>query len=94
MTSTDDAKQAVRRRVWDLLEREAMAPPGVHGHIPDFTGKDDAAARPAPSRVGTPDKAQEMTFHALGVPGARLPHFEGTRHLIISPFCTPASNGA
>ncbi|GIJ42821.1 hypothetical protein Vwe01_61460 [Micromonospora andamanensis] len=41
-----------------------------------------------------PDKAQEMTFHALGVPGARLPHFEGTRHLIISPFCTPASNGA
>ncbi|MDG4792783.1 5-formyltetrahydrofolate cyclo-ligase [Micromonospora sp. WMMD1082] len=45
MTSTDDAKQSVRRRVWDLLEREGAAPPGVHGHIPDFTGKKDAAAR-------------------------------------------------
>ncbi|RUL93105.1 5-formyltetrahydrofolate cyclo-ligase [Verrucosispora sp. FIM060022] len=45
MTSTDDAKQSVRRRVWDLLEREGAAPPGVHGHIPDFVGKEDAAAR-------------------------------------------------
>ncbi|GAB3171887.1 hypothetical protein FHX75_1591 [Micromonospora palomenae] len=36
-----------------------------------------------------PEDAREMSFHALGVPGARLPHFEGTRHLIISPFCTP-----
>ncbi|MCZ7420572.1 hypothetical protein O7605_13710 [Verrucosispora sp. WMMA2121] len=66
MTSTDDAKQAVRRRVWDLLEREGMAPPGVHGHIPDFTGKDDAAARLADLDVWTkarvikcnPDRAQ------------------------------------
>ncbi|MEV1014941.1 5-formyltetrahydrofolate cyclo-ligase [Micromonospora sp. NPDC049801] len=45
MTSTDDAKQSVRRRVWDLLERGGVAPPGVHGHIPDFAGKEDAAAR-------------------------------------------------
>ncbi|GIJ36620.1 5-formyltetrahydrofolate cyclo-ligase [Micromonospora sediminimaris] len=66
MTSTDDAKQAVRRRVWDLLEREGMAPPGVHGHIPDFTGKDDAAARLADLDVWkkarvikcNPDRAQ------------------------------------
>ncbi|MEE6309532.1 phospholipase D family protein [Plantactinospora veratri] len=36
-----------------------------------------------------PDRAREMSFHALGVPGARPPRFEGTRHLIISPFCTP-----
>jgi hypothetical protein len=25
--------------------REGAAPPGVHGHIPDFAGKEDAAAR-------------------------------------------------
>jgi hypothetical protein len=30
-----------------------------------------------------------MFFHALGVPGARPPDFDGTRHLVISPFCTP-----
>jgi 5-formyltetrahydrofolate cyclo-ligase len=45
VTSIDHAKQSVRRRVWDVLEREGAAPPGVHGHIPDFTGKEDAAAR-------------------------------------------------
>ncbi|MFG3301550.1 phospholipase D family protein [Micromonospora chersina] len=36
-----------------------------------------------------PEGAQEMYFHALGVPGARPPDFDGTRHLVISPFCTP-----
>ncbi|MFI5834882.1 5-formyltetrahydrofolate cyclo-ligase [Micromonospora sp. NPDC051300] len=45
MTSIDQAKQSVRQRVWDVLEREGAAPPGVHGHIPDFTGKEEAAAR-------------------------------------------------
>lgn len=66
MISTDHAKQAVRRRVWDLLEREGTAPPGVHGHIPDFTGKDDAAARLANLEIWkqarvikcNPDRAQ------------------------------------
>lgn len=66
MTSTDDAKQAARRRVWDLLEREGVAPPGVHGHIPDFVGKEDAAARLADLEVWqqarvikcNPDRAQ------------------------------------
>lgn len=48
MTSLDEidrAKQAVRQHVWDLLEREGAAPLGVHGHIPDFVGKEEAAAR-------------------------------------------------
>ncbi|AEB44260.1 phospholipase D family protein [Micromonospora maris] len=40
-----------------------------------------------------PDRAREMSFHALGVPGACPPRFEGTRHLIISPFCTPGGLG-
>ncbi|MEW2384032.1 phospholipase D family protein [Micromonospora sp. NPDC047707] len=36
-----------------------------------------------------PEGAREMFFHALGVPRARPPDFDGTRHLVISPFCTP-----
>ncbi|MEK8173107.1 5-formyltetrahydrofolate cyclo-ligase [Streptomyces sp. M19] len=39
------AKQAVRERVWDLLDRERAAPAGVVGHIPDFVGADVAAIR-------------------------------------------------
>lgn len=33
-----------------------------------------------------PDGFQDMTFHVLGVPGFRPPSFDGTRHLIMSPF--------
>ncbi|MEV4659397.1 phospholipase D family protein [Micromonospora sp. NPDC049301] len=36
-----------------------------------------------------PEGVREMYFHALGVPGARPPDFDGTRHLVVSPFCTP-----
>ncbi|QSB16830.1 phospholipase D family protein [Natronosporangium hydrolyticum] len=36
-----------------------------------------------------PDGAREMSFYALGVPDASTPDFDGRRHLIISPFCTP-----
>jgi 5-formyltetrahydrofolate cyclo-ligase len=41
----DEAKQAIRRRVWGVLERDGAAPLGVHGHIPAFVGADRAAAR-------------------------------------------------
>jgi 5-formyltetrahydrofolate cyclo-ligase len=48
VTGTDvDRKQAAREHVWDLLEREGAAPPGVHGHIPNFAGADRAANLPA-----------------------------------------------
>ncbi|RQX01600.1 phospholipase D family protein [Micromonospora arida] len=40
-----------------------------------------------------PDGAREMFFHALGVPRTPLPDFAGTRHLVISPFCTPEGLG-
>ncbi|MEU5786806.1 phospholipase D family protein [Micromonospora purpureochromogenes] len=36
-----------------------------------------------------PEGAREMFFHALGMPRVRPPDFDGTRHLVISPFCTP-----
>ncbi|HEU0089087.1 MAG TPA: 5-formyltetrahydrofolate cyclo-ligase [Pseudonocardiaceae bacterium] len=39
----NQAKQAIRERVWALLEREHAAPPGVHGRIPSFIGADRAA---------------------------------------------------
>jgi 5-formyltetrahydrofolate cyclo-ligase len=40
-----DAKQDIRERVWDLLEAQRAAPPGVHGTTPDFHGAGATAAR-------------------------------------------------
>lgn len=41
-----DAKQAVRDRVWELLEREGAARfPGARGRIPNFIGAEAAAKR-------------------------------------------------
>ena len=62
-----DAKQAVRERIWKLLEREHAVPqPGVHGRIPNFNGADAAAAqvtrlpewRAAQVIKAVPDRAQ------------------------------------
>lgn len=67
MTSPEDqAKNAIRERVWTLLEREQVAPPGVHGRIPAFYGADHAAQRLAALPAwqsaavvkAVPDKAQ------------------------------------
>ena len=44
-TGIDQAKQAIRARVWDLLVAERVVEPGVHGYIPAFTGADAAAGR-------------------------------------------------
>jgi 5-formyltetrahydrofolate cyclo-ligase len=45
LSEVDDAKQAVRERVWDVLEREHVARfPGARGRIPNFAGADKAAA--------------------------------------------------
>jgi 5-formyltetrahydrofolate cyclo-ligase len=44
-TATDQAKQAIRAQVWDLLAQERVVEPGVHGYIPAFTGADAAADR-------------------------------------------------
>lgn len=68
MTSvdTDQAKQAIRERVWALLEQKRAVPPGVHGRIPAFFGAETAADRLAELPVwqsarivkAVPDKAQ------------------------------------
>ena len=74
MTDVDQAKQAIRERVWSLLEREQVAPPGVHGRIPSFFGADHAADRLATLPVWhaarviktVPDTAQQpVRAHAL-----------------------------
>lgn len=67
MVDVDQAKQAVRERIWALLAREGAAPAGVHGRIPAFHGVDEAAERLAQLPVwrqarvvkAVPDKAQE-----------------------------------
>ena len=66
-TNVDDAKNAIRERIWDLLEQHNAALDGdVHGRIPNFIGAEAAADRLAElpvwqaSRVikAVPDKAQ------------------------------------
>jgi 5-formyltetrahydrofolate cyclo-ligase len=65
--TVDEQKDAVRERVWDLLEANQAAPSGVHGSIPAFFGAAEAADRLAglpewvAARVvkAVPDKAQQ-----------------------------------
>ena len=68
------AKQSIRKHVWDLLERERVVEPGVHGYIPAFTGADTAADRLAELPAwraaevikAVPDRAQQpVREHAL-----------------------------
>jgi 5-formyltetrahydrofolate cyclo-ligase len=66
-TRTDAAKQAIRTRMWDLLEHEGVVASGVHGYIPAFVGSDEAADRLAqlsawrtPQVIkAAPDRAQQ-----------------------------------
>ncbi len=63
----DGAKQAIRRRVWDLLVAERVVDRGVHGYVPPFAGAEAAADRLAglpewrAARVvkAAPDRAQQ-----------------------------------
>src|SRR4051794_6528344 len=41
--SIDDRKQAIRDKVWRLLEQEHAAPSGSYGKIPSFEGADRTA---------------------------------------------------
>ena len=74
MTATNQAKQAVRERVWSQLERAGVVEPGVSGYIPAFEGADQAAERLADLSVWqqaqilevVPDRAQlPVRFRAL-----------------------------
>ena len=65
--ATEAAKQAIRERIWRLLDQQGASPrPGAAGRIPNFVGADAAADRLAQlpaSQAATvvkanPDKAQ------------------------------------
>jgi 5-formyltetrahydrofolate cyclo-ligase len=64
--SIDDDKQAIRDKVWRLLEREQAVPSGSYGKIPDFDGAERTAAllaeldvwRRAQTVKANPDHAQ------------------------------------
>lgn len=66
-TEANAAKQQIRERMWDLLERGRAVEPGVHGYIPAFEGADAAADRLASLPVwqraqivkSVPDRAQQ-----------------------------------
>jgi len=58
--SIREAKQAIRERVWALLEREHITAPGVRGYIPAFAGADIAASLLA----GTPQWAAATVITA------------------------------
>jgi 5-formyltetrahydrofolate cyclo-ligase len=87
------AKQAVRERVWDLLERSGAAPAGVHGHIPDFVGAEEAAARLAEldawkaARVikSNPDRAQ-LPVRLRALREGKLVYMAVPRLATLKPF--------
>jgi hypothetical protein len=37
-----------------------------------------------------PEHVTDLAFHAFGIPGGTVPDFDGTRRLVVSPFCNPA----
>ncbi len=63
----DQAKQAIRRQVWDLLVAERVVERGVHGYVPAFVGAEAAAERlaglpewrAAQVVMAVPDRAQQ-----------------------------------
>src|ERR1039457_3967864 len=65
--SIGEAKQAIRERVWELLERVHVTEPGVRGYIPAFAGAELAAGllgstpewKTARVIKAVPDRAQQ-----------------------------------
>jgi 5-formyltetrahydrofolate cyclo-ligase len=93
MASTSQAKQAVRERVWALLEREGAAEPGVRGYIPAFAGAGEAAARLAAlpawqqARVlkVVPDQAQ-LPVRILALEQGKVVYMAAPRLAMPEPF--------
>lgn len=89
----DEAKRAVRERIWALLERERAAPPDVHGHIPAFFGADAAAERLANLSVwraaqvvkAVPDRAQ-LPVRAQAIEAGKLLYMAVPRLAREKPF--------
>lgn len=88
-----EAKQRVRERIWTMLERDHVAPRGVHGHIPAFVGAATAADRLATLAVwraarvvkAVPDKAQ-LPVRARALADGKLVYMAVPRLAAELPF--------
>jgi 5-formyltetrahydrofolate cyclo-ligase len=89
-----EAKQAVRERVWALLDGErAVVPPGAYGRIPNFVGAEAAADRLAALPVwraarvvkAVPDKAQ-LPVRARALSEGKLVYMAVPRLADVLPF--------
>jgi 5-formyltetrahydrofolate cyclo-ligase len=89
-----DAKQAVRERVWELLDRERVGRfPGPRGRIPNFIGAEEAARRLARSAEWTearvvkanPDSPQ-LPVRALALEEGKLLYMAVPRLRDPKPF--------
>lgn len=89
----DQMKQAVRERVWTVLEQAQAVAPGVHGRIPAFNGADEAAARLAELPVwdrarvikAVPDKAQ-LPVRARALEAGKLVYMAVPMLADVLPF--------
>lgn len=93
MTDIKQAKQAVRERVWTLLEARGVVEPGVTGYIPAFVGAQQAADRLASLDVwrnaqvvkAVPDRAQQPV-RALALQAGKLLYMAAPRLADRLPF--------
>ena len=93
MTTTSQAKQAVRERVWALLEQAGAAEPGARGYIPAFAGAAEAAARlaalPAWQQAQVlkvvPDRAQ-LPVRILALEQGKFAYMAVPRLVAPEPF--------
>lgn len=89
----DQAKEAVRDRVWRLLEREGAVPEGSHGKIPGFHGAEATAERLTEvdlwKRAGTikanPDWAQ-LPVRIQALKDGKLLYMAVPRMASLQPF--------
>ena len=93
-SASEKAKWDVRRRMWELLERENAAPKGeIAGRIPTFFGAEQAADRLAEesawqtARVikAVPDKAQ-LPVRARALREAKIVYMAVPRLAGLNPF--------
>jgi len=92
-TAVDQAKQAIRERVWAGLEVAQVVERGVAGYIPDFTGSDQAAARLAALQVweqagvvkAVPDRAQEPV-RRRALEDGKIVYLAAPRLATVKPF--------
>jgi 5-formyltetrahydrofolate cyclo-ligase len=90
---TDQAKQAIRERVWSKLEAAGIVEPGVAGYIPNFQGAAKAAEHLAALGVWqqahvlkvVPDRAQ-LPVRVLALAQGKLVYMAAPKLATPEPF--------